>query len=94
MELRNTGVTVTALCPGPTNTGFAAAADAGKANIFKEASGQDPDRVAAYGYRSMMKGKTIAVAGMLFKTAVALERILPRAAVRRMLYSIQAKGTK
>lgn len=36
-ELADTGVTVTALCPGPTDTGFAAAAGASGANIFKEA---------------------------------------------------------
>src|SRR5712691_8172351 len=33
-ELRHSGVTVTALCPGPTETGFAAAADVGATRLF------------------------------------------------------------
>lgn len=93
VELRGTGVTMTALCPGPTNTGFAVAAEATGANLFKEAAGSDPDKVASYGHRAMMKGKTVAVAGALFKAAVAAERILPRSAVRRLIYRIQRKSS-
>lgn len=92
VELRGTGVTTTALCPGPTNTGFATAAGAEGANLFKEAAGSDPDRIAAYGYRAMMKGKTVAVAGALFKVAVVAERVLPRSVTRRLIYRIQRKS--
>ena len=92
-ELRGTGVTVTALCPGPVNTGFSAAANAGDVSLFKESSGADAKAVAAYGYRSMMKGKVVAVHGLLFKAGLFFERILPRCAVRRILHGIQGKRT-
>lgn len=76
-ELRNTGVTVTALCPGPTKTNFEKAANAGSSNLFK---GNLPSAqtVAMYGYKSMMKGKSVAVQGFRNKTLVFMMRFLPR----------------
>src|SRR5207302_5448034 len=48
-ELRNTGVKVTALCPGPTATGFADAAGMTESNLFKVAKPMSSRRVAKYG---------------------------------------------
>lgn len=90
-ELRGTGVTVTALCPGPTNTGFASAAGATGSNLFKEAAGADVKKVAAYGYRCMMHGKPVAVCGLSFKFLTFCVRLLPRGATRRMVHYIQGK---
>ena len=94
VELAKTGVTVTALCPGPVNTGFAKAANAESINVFKQSSGADPEQVAGYGYRMMMKGKPVAVFGKKFKVLIFFERFLPRSAVRRMLYRIQGSRSK
>jgi hypothetical protein len=93
-ELRGTGVTVTALCPGPTNTGFAKTANADGANLFKEAAGADVRKVAEYGYRCMSRGKTVAVCGIVFKISVLFIRALPRAVVRRLIHGIQARTSK
>ena len=93
-ELRGTGVTVTALCPGPTNTGFASAAGATGSNLFKEAAGADVRKVAAYGYRCMMRGKPVAVCGLTFKFLIFCIRLLPRSATRRMVHYIQGKTKK
>ncbi|MBQ3685726.1 MAG: SDR family oxidoreductase [Candidatus Methanomethylophilaceae archaeon] len=90
-ELRGTGVTVTALCPGPTNTGFASAAGATGSNLFKEAAGADVKKVAAYGFRCMMHGKPVAVCGLSFKFLTFCVRLLPRGATRRMVHYIQGK---
>jgi len=90
-ELRGTGVTVTALCPGPTNTGFASAAGATGTNLFKEAAGADVKKVAAYGYRCMMRGKPVAVCGLTFKFLIFWIRLLPRSATRRLVHYIQGK---
>lgn len=93
-ELRGTGVTVTALCPGPTNTGFAKAANADDTNLFKEKTGADVVKVARYGYRCMMKGKAIAICGILFKVSIFFERFLPRFAVRRIIHWLQGRTKK
>ena len=90
-ELRRTGVTVTALCPGPTNTGFAKAANADGTNIFKEAAGADVVKVARYGYRCMMKGKAVAIHGNLFKISIFSVRLLPRCMVRRVVHWLQSR---
>lgn len=56
-ELRDTGVTVTTLCPGPVRTEFIDVADLGGAKLFNAAA--EADRVAAVGWKAMKKGKLI-----------------------------------
>ncbi len=91
-EIRGTGVTATALCPGPTDTGFAKTANADGANIFKKSSSSDARSVAEYGYRCMMKGKTVAVYGAIFRLALVFVRISPRSLIRRIMLSIQKRS--
>ena len=61
-ELKQTGVTVTSLMPGPTDTDFFSRADMEDVQI---ATGHkdDPDDVAADGFEALMKGKDHVVAG-------------------------------
>lgn len=93
-ELRGTGVTVTALCPGPTNTGFAKAANADGTNLFKEATGANVVKVAEYGYKCMMRGKAVAICGLTFKLSIFLVRLLPRSVVRRIIHWLQSRTKK
>ncbi len=58
-ELSDTNVTVTALCPGPVRTEFAATADIEKSDLFKKAA--TAESVAKLGYKAMMRGKLIAI---------------------------------
>lgn len=51
VELKGTGVTVTAVCPGPVNTGFSKAANAEDVSVFKQSSGADAVKVAEFAYR-------------------------------------------
>jgi short-subunit dehydrogenase len=63
-ETRGSGVTVTALCPGPTRTGFIDALDAdvsGTAIYRKLAS---PEPVVAAGLRALDRGRPVVVPGM------------------------------
>lgn len=63
-ELRGTGVTVTAHCPGATHTGFAAAAGAGETLLFKGAVATAP-ATARHGYLAMQRGRVVSIHGLL-----------------------------
>lgn len=77
-EIRKSGVTMTALCPGPTDTGFAVAADAVNARVFTTIKMASARSVAEYGYNAMMKGKAVALDNPLVKIAVFTFRFIPR----------------
>jgi short-subunit dehydrogenase len=83
-ELAGTGVSVTALCPGPTVSGFAKTARATRTGIF---GGKLPqaDEIARYGYRAMTAGKRIAVPGLRNKLIIFFIRFLPRSLVTRLM---------
>lgn len=82
-ELRGSGVSVTALCPGPTRTEFEETARAQKTRLFHWVKPMEASAVARAGYRAMQRGRGVVVPGMLNKllavgagfspSAVALE---------------------
>jgi hypothetical protein len=80
-ELHGTGITVTALCPGPTRTGFAQEAGLGSSNMFGNPNVMEAAPVAAAGYEGMMKGKAIVIPGLVNKLLIETIRITPRWAV-------------
>jgi short-subunit dehydrogenase len=88
-ELRNTGVTVTALCPGPTETGFADQANIGRSRLFHYSPVAQPEDVARYGYRAMMKGERVAIPAFRDKLMVQAERISPRRLVTTISRKLQ-----
>jgi uncharacterized protein len=63
VELRDTGVTVTSLMPGPTDTEFFSRADMGDTKIGQSDSKDDPAEVAHQGYEALMAGRSSVVAG-------------------------------
>jgi uncharacterized protein len=79
-ELRGTGVTATVLCPGAMATEFAHVAGVENSALFT--SSADPASVARYGYRSMLKGKTIAIPGARNKLSAESLRVSPRLVAR------------
>ena len=83
-ELKGTGVSVTALCPGPTRTGFEQNAQLKGSNMFKALKVMDARFVAKVGYRDMMKGKPIAVPGWYYKAYKFILRLAPECLTRRI----------
>lgn len=75
-ELAGTGVTVTALCPGPTESEFADAAGVGNASLFRR-SLPTSAAVAAYGYIALLQGKRVAIPGLRNQMMRILIRFLP-----------------
>ncbi|MDT5095693.1 MAG: uncharacterized protein QOH60_5056 [Mycobacterium sp.] len=80
-ELRGSGVTATALCPGPVKTGFGEAA--GVSDEFFEAAlpsvlWQTADQVARAGIDGLAAGKGVVVPGGFNRAAGVLYRLAPR----------------
>jgi uncharacterized protein len=91
-ELKGTGVSVTALCPGPTRTGFAAAARMEKSAVMQSSRLPTGKEVAIFGYEAMKQKKVVAVHGAQTKfVALIGARFLPRSAIRRIIERVQRR---
>lgn len=91
-ELRDKGITVTALCPGATESGFQEAAAMQDSKLVKGRKLPTSKAVAEYGYKAMLKGKTIAIHGLVNSIMANSVRFLPRAMVVKVTRSIQDKA--
>jgi len=88
-ELRGTGVTVTALCPGPTATGFAARAGLEGSRLFHLTSPMSSAEVARFGYAAMQRGRRVAIPGIGNKLLVEAVRLSPRRVVTAIVRKLQ-----
>lgn len=84
-ELRGTGVTVTALCPGPTASGFQDAAAMHDSALVKGKSLPTAAVVAAYGVQAMQQGQVVAIHGGVNWIMAQSTRFSPRFMVRRLV---------
>jgi len=90
-EVEKTGVTITALCPGPTESGFQEAADMQESKLVKGRKLPTSKEVAEYGYKSMMFGKTVAIHGTINYLMVNSIRFSPRSLVVKLVRLVQDK---
>ena len=88
-EVRNKGITVTALCPGSTESGFHAAVMNDRP--VKVRKRQPARSVAEYGYEAMMKGTGVVIPGLKNKLMAFSVRFLPRSTVAKMAGKIQMR---
>ena len=77
-EARAAGVAVTALCPGPTRTGFvdALGADVGHTAIYSRLA--EPEPVIAAGLRALDQGRAVVIHGVRNKVMAVGGRFMPR----------------
>lgn len=87
-ELKGSGITVTTLCPGPTDTGFAASAGLGKSLLHRMLPPATSMQVAKAGYKAMKRGKAVEIPGFINKLSTFTPRFSPRGMVRNMIYGI------
>ena len=90
-EVRPQGVTVTALCPGATESGFQAVAKMEESKLIKGRKLPTSKEVAEYGYKAMMRGKTVAIHGTMNYILANSVRFMPRAWVVKVTRMIQDK---
>jgi len=83
-ETGGTGVTVTALCPGPVATGFQARAGIEGSRLLRSRLVLPAAQVAAAGYRGALEGKRVVVPGFANKLMVEGLRLLPRSLAARL----------
>ncbi|HEY3839529.1 MAG TPA: SDR family oxidoreductase [Bryobacteraceae bacterium] len=94
-EMVGSGVTVTALCPGPTTSDFQRRARIENVKLVKkQAIGMmSSEEVARIGYRGMMQGKVIVIPGFINRLGVQSLRLGPRAVIRKAARKLQEQET-
>jgi short-subunit dehydrogenase len=93
-ELKGTNVTVSALCPGPTATGFAGRANLGQSKLFKSVGVMNVHQVVEVGYDGLLKGKTIIIPGLKNRLLTIGIRFLPRKMVTSIVRKVQEREGK
>jgi uncharacterized protein len=89
-ELKGTGVTVTALCPGPTESGFQAVAAMEDSKLVKGRKIMTADTVARLGIAAMLKGKPVVVTGLRNRFMVQTPKFTPRRMIPGIVKRAQA----
>ena len=89
-ELRGTGVTMTALCPGPVASGFQAGADMGASKLVKGKQLMTAERCAQLAVKGMNKGKPVVVTGAMNKMMSMSPKFMPRRMVPGVVRRAQA----
>ncbi len=84
-ELEGTGVTVTALCPGPTASGFQDKAVMQASALVKNKKLPSAESVAASGYAAMKRGKRVHITGFVNNMLAQSIRVTPRNWVTALL---------
>jgi short-subunit dehydrogenase len=87
-EVGPSGVTVTALCPGPVKTGFQEASDAHEfADGLPGPLWKSAEQVAAAAVRGAERGRRVVVPGLANRVLAAIGRLSPRPVVLRVMDS-------
>lgn len=91
-ELKDTGVTVTCLMPGPTDTDFFERAGMEDTKVGTDKK-DDPAMVARVGYRAMIHGEGDVVAGLKNKVQAAMSAVTPQSALAEMHRGMAEPGS-
>ncbi len=90
-ELKDTGVTACALCPGPVKSGFQDAAAMKGSLLLKLSPMMTPTKVASAGYRAFAKGKRETIPGLSNKMMVVSAQLSPKAMIMALVKRLQTQ---
>ncbi len=91
-ELKESGVTVTCLMPGPTDTEFFERADMEDTKVGAQDK-DDPAEVAKVGFEAMMKGEGDVISGWKNKLQAAVAHVTPAPVLAKMHRDMAEPGT-
>ena len=91
-ELQDSGMTVTALCPGPAVTGFGARAGMDGSRVFSGLLRMEAAAIAAEGYRGALLARRLVIPGFTNRVMVQALRLLPRRLVSRIVRHVNTPG--
>lgn len=91
-ELRGSGVSVTAFCPGAFESGFQAEARVGETRLVKGRKLPSSAALADAALKAMDSGRVVSVPGLMNKVGAASVRLTPRPAMRRIVSYIQGEA--
>lgn len=89
-EMKGTGVTVTALCPGPTRTGFQKEANVESSRLFSF-NVSNVEHVAKKGYNALMRGKAVVIPGVFNILLIQSGRFATRRFLRAFVRWLNSK---
>lgn len=92
-EMKDTGVTVSLLMPGLTDTEFFERADLLDTRMGADMKKDDPAMVARMGFDAMLKGEADVVAGWKSKAQVIASKVMPAQAVAQMHRKLAEPGS-
>lgn len=87
-ELKQDGIKVTALCPGPVRTNFQERAQLQKTDTAKSFI-MEAKKVADVGYLALFRGKAVVVPGTFEKMVPVITKLMPRCLVRKVSFLSQ-----
>lgn len=85
-EVKQTGVTVTCLAPGPTRTSFVDEAKMDETRLFQWGIQMSPEAVAQRGHGAFRAGRVVTVPGWANKLAAFMTRFTPRPIARKLVH--------
>lgn len=91
-ELIGTGVSVTALCPGPTESGFQARAAMQDSKLVQGKSLMSSAEVVREALSALERGQGVVIPGFMNQLQALLPRLLPRALVPGIVKNAQARS--
>ena len=76
-EVRNTGVCISVLCPGPVETEFEKSSELSRSKLFSKLKPVTAEKVAYAGFRGLMKNRAVIIPGFFNRAAITAGTFVP-----------------